>query len=112
MSFWQRSFSTTLVLGLLIAIFLLANVMAQPASSWASVASSGSGEFICAGAFMQSIYCSYDAGATWFKTVSPSLTWASLAMSSEGDFVVAVPTQGNIYTSTTFGDTWKITSSD
>lgn len=107
-SFWK-----TVALGLLIAtIHLMGVIVAQPASSWASVASSGSGEFICAGAFMQSIYCSYDAGASWFKTVSPSLTWASLAMSSEGDFVVAVPTQGNIYTSTTFGDTWKITSSD
>jgi photosystem II stability/assembly factor-like uncharacterized protein len=87
-------------------------IQAQPASSWSAVASSGNGEFVCASQYLESIYCSFDAGESWSKTQSPQLPWTSMSMSTPGDFVVAVSSSGSVYTSTTFGDTWRFSSTE
>ena len=92
----------------------IAHIYPQAIAPWTTVACSGNGSQIVAGAYDNGTWSSLDAGTSWLPTGPPWLQCSSAAMSVDGRKVVAAGgpnlsepgLAGSIYTSTDFGSTW------
>jgi hypothetical protein len=81
-----------------------------PYSTWRSICSSSSGQYLAACNVNGTIYTSSNYGGTWAQSSAPNTQWSDICSSSSGQFLAACPIGGYIITSSDYGGTWTPSS--